>query len=138
MLQTWIGEQRVVHRLERVAGADVAAVHDLLAEGLEHGAHALEQRGVATDHHGEGALLRPDRPAAHRRVEEADAMLGEPRRDAARGGGSPEVQSTSAAPVASPASRPVGPSSSDSTSAETGKQVMTTSAPRAASAGVAA
>ena len=79
------GEQRVVHRLQRVAGADVAAVDDLLAEGLEHRARALEQRCVAADHHGERPLLRADRPAAHRRVEEADAVLGQARRDAARG-----------------------------------------------------
>jgi hypothetical protein len=44
--------------------------------------NAIEQRGVATDHHREGALLGPARSATHRRVEESDAVLGEARRDA--------------------------------------------------------
>ena len=51
---------------------------------------------------------------------------------------SPDVQSTRTDPRAIVASSPVGPSSSDSTSRETGKQVITTSRPAAASAGVCA
>ena len=74
------GEERLVHRLHRVAGADVAAVDDLLAERLEHGAHALEDRRVAADHDGQRPLLRADHAAAHRRVDEVDAVCGEPRR----------------------------------------------------------
>src|SRR6185295_6569353 len=53
-------------------------------------------------------------------------------------GGSPEVQSTSVAPFFIVASTPVGPSNSDSTSRESGRQVTTTSASAAASAGEAA
>src|SRR5215213_4079379 len=78
------GEEGVVHRLERVAGADVAAVDDLLAERLEHSAHSLEQRGVASDHDGERPLLRSDRAAADGRIEKSDTMLAEPGSDAAR------------------------------------------------------
>src|ERR1051326_3581452 len=50
--------------------------------------------------------------------------------------GSPDVQSTSVAPRFRPARRPLSPSSSASTSGELGRQVMTTSAWRTASAGV--
>jgi hypothetical protein len=49
--------------------------------------------------------------------------------------GSPEVQSMNNDCGARPASTPSGPSSSASTSREVGRQVMTTFAPRAASAG---
>ena len=57
------------------------------------------------------------------------------RRDVA---GSPEVQSTSTEPLASPPSSPSGAWTSASTSRELGTHVTTTSAARAASAGVAA
>jgi hypothetical protein len=79
------GEQGVVDRLERVARADRAAVHDLLAEGGEHGAGTLERGRVAADHHGERAALSADRAAADRGVEEADATRGQTGGDLARG-----------------------------------------------------
>jgi hypothetical protein len=52
--------------------------------------------------------------------------------------GSPEVQSASSASFRMPAMSPSGPSSSDSTSAEVGRQVITTSASVTASRGVSA
>lgn len=81
-----LGQQRVVHGLHGIAGADGATGHDARAEGLEHGPHAFKGRGIATDHHGELALLRPDDAAGHRSVEEPNASLSEPRCDAAGGG----------------------------------------------------
>ena len=52
--------------------------------------------------------------------------------------GSPDVQSMNSAESDNPASSPASPSSSDSTSRDVGRHVITTSAPRAASAGDAA
>jgi hypothetical protein len=77
-------EQRLVHRLDEIARPDSAAVHDLLAERREDGPHALEHRGVAAAHDRQRPLLRPARPAAHRRVHERDAALPEPFSDPAR------------------------------------------------------
>ena len=95
----WIGEERLVHRLDRVARADVAAVDDLLAERLEHRPHAIEHGGVAADHDRERSLLRAGHAAADRCVDEvrrrASASRCAMRRDVA---GSPDVQSTSVAP----------------------------------------
>ena len=78
------GEERVVHRLERVAGADSTTVYDLLTKGQEHGAYTVEHRLVSSDHDGECALLRPTHTAAHGRVDEIDVTLAQTHRNLTR------------------------------------------------------
>ena len=56
--------------------ADGAKMQDQPSEGLEHRPCRAESRLVTADHHGQRARLCGGRAAAHRRVNEGDAMVG--------------------------------------------------------------
>ncbi|ESR25135.1 hypothetical protein N177_2009 [Lutibaculum baratangense AMV1] len=70
------GDDRLVgelHELARAARPDMR--HP--AHGLQNRPHLLDVGGVAPDHDGERALLRPDRASGYRRVEMSGAELTE-------------------------------------------------------------
>ena len=133
------GEERVVHRLERVARADRSHVLDPPPERPEHRPGPGEGSGVARHHHRERAGLRAVGAAAHRRVGEGDAALREPRGDPPRRGriARGAVEEERAGPE--PGEQAVGPvEQRGDVAPRCRRQVMTTSAAAAASRGVAA
>jgi hypothetical protein len=75
-------DQQLVDELDHLAGPDRPAQTDVLAERLEDGQGAVEDRLLAADHDGQSAGLRAGRAARDRRVEEVRAwcfeLLGAP------------------------------------------------------------
>ena len=64
-------------KLHGVAGADIAAVEDVRADGLENRLDARIDVGRRADHDGDGAGVGAVRAAADGRVDQRDARLGE-------------------------------------------------------------
>src|SRR5450759_2699745 len=76
-------DEDLVGRLAELPGAGGAQMRDPLSHRLEDGTRLLQRRGVASDEEGQCPLVRSFLASGHRRVQERDAALRQPRGDAA-------------------------------------------------------
>jgi hypothetical protein len=85
-----LGDDHVVHQLDRLARARRTAVGDLGAHAGEQRSHPLEHRGLAADHDRQRAVAGRLGGAGDRRVEEVGAAggngVGQLARERDRGG----------------------------------------------------
>ena len=134
-------DDHLVAQLAQLPGARLADVDDLLRvpHDVEDRLDGGERRGVAADHDRQRAVDGADVAAADRRVEHRRAKRSwrAPRGVAPRPGAM-LLMSMTMVPGCSAVNTPLGPSSTSSTSGESGTIVMMRVAWRATSAGVIA